>query len=94
MVLVVLAANVPTSYVNTAEQQVTSQAPPSVTVSFSPISGVGAEAWSYSYAVGTEPVEGVVGVKGSSVVGVFCTGLPTTLSQIETLVNQLFPSTA
>ncbi|HYA00038.1 MAG TPA: hypothetical protein VEK76_06765 [Candidatus Binatia bacterium] len=87
---VVLAANVPSSYVDTQEQQINSESK-GIGVSFTPISGVGDQAWSYHYSIGSVAAQGVLGVKGSSVAGVYCTEVTTTLSQIESLVNQLFP---
>jgi hypothetical protein len=50
---------------------------------------VGDEAVSYSYPVGTGTDRGVIARKGSNLAGVFVVGPAVSLSQIESLVNQL-----
>jgi hypothetical protein len=86
-VLVEVFAGVSPSYVTQGEQAVQKRSP---SVKFTPLSGVGDQAVSYSYRLsGGADAEGILATKGSSFVGVFATRTPASLSQIQALVNHL-----
>jgi hypothetical protein len=87
IVEVVLGANVPTSYFAQQEKKLNGSA--AGKVHFTSLSGVGDEAVSYSYSVGTKTDVGVIARKGSNLAGVFVLGPVVSLSQIESLINQL-----
>lgn len=59
-------------------------------VAFTPVSGVGDQARSFSVSLGGGKTnEGLVAAKGSTVVAIVATYTPATLSQLEALVNSL-----
>ena len=59
-------------------------------MAFKPVSGDGDEARSFVQALGGgRDNEGLVAVKGSTVVAIVATYTPATLSQLEALVNSL-----
>jgi hypothetical protein len=80
---------IPSSYLTTAEA--TMQAAATTTgFAFTPVSGVGTEAFSYSYApTASETALGIIAVKGTTFVGIACTGTTTTLSKVEAYASQL-----
>jgi hypothetical protein len=82
-----MVSNISSSYVAQQEQAVTSR---SATVKFTSVSGVGDQAVTYDYTFsGSFTAEGVLATKGSNFVAISATRTPATLSQVETLVNQL-----
>lgn len=87
VVEVVLAASVPTSYFAQQEQKLNGSA--AGKLHFSSVSGVGDQAVSFSYPVGSRTDEGVMARKGSNLAGVVIVGPAVSQSQIESLVNQL-----
>jgi hypothetical protein len=87
IVEVVLGANVPISYFDQQEQKLNGSA--AGKLHFISLSGVGDQAVSYSYPVGTRTDKGVIARKGSNLAGVFVLGPAVSLGQIESLVNQL-----
>jgi hypothetical protein len=91
VVIVVKATGVPSNYFSTeesAEQQTDSSA--GLNISFTPISGVGSEAASYTYSADGLTATGVIAQQGSTVAGVFTSMLSgATVGQCENLVKQL-----
>jgi hypothetical protein len=88
-VVVSIVNGIPTSYLSGAEASM--QAAATTTgFAFTPVSGVGTEAFSYSYTVSSsETVLGIIAVKGTTFVGLACTGTTTTLAKVEAYANQL-----
>jgi hypothetical protein len=59
-------------------------------VAFTPVSGVGDQARSFSVSIGSgRDNEGVVATKGRNLVAIVATATPATLGQLEALVNKL-----
>jgi hypothetical protein len=87
VVEVVLAANISASYFDQEEQKLNGSA--GGKLHFTSVSGVGDQAVSYTYPVGSRTDEGVVARKGSNLAGVIVVGPAVSQSQIESLVNQL-----
>jgi hypothetical protein len=59
-------------------------------VAYTSVGGVGDQARSFSVSIGSGKInEGVVATKGSTLVAIGVTAAPTSLAQIEALVNQL-----
>lgn len=87
VVILVMASGVPSSYFSTEEQAQTSDLGSSI--SYTPISGLGDQAASYSYSASGLTASGVIALKGSDVVGVFTDGVTTSLSSEENLVRSL-----
>ena len=93
MIIVVKATNVPSDYFSTeesSEQATDSQA--GLSINFTPLSGVGSEAASYSYSADGVTASGVIAQSGSTVAGVFTsgtTGAVGSVNQEENLVKQL-----
>jgi len=85
-VLIILVNDVPAAYLSTAEA---SFAATQSSVNFTPVSGIGDEAYSYSYALGATTAEGILAVKGTSFVGLYCTATTATMAQVQALVRQL-----
>jgi hypothetical protein len=86
-VLVEVFANVDPSYVQHDEQSIQAR---SASVRFTPVTGLGDQAVSYSYSLGSgADAEGVLATKGSNFVGVYATRTPASLTQIEHLVSEL-----
>ena len=88
-VLVSVVHGIPTGYL--AEAEATMQATSaSLGLGFTPLSGVGDQAYTYDYTVtATESALGIIAVKGTTFVGIACTMTTTTLSQVEAYVKQL-----
>ena len=81
--------NIPSAYLTTAEASMQAAAT-STGFAFTPVSGVGTEAFSYSYApTASETALGIIAVKGTTFVGIACTGTTTTLSKVEAYASQL-----
>jgi hypothetical protein len=59
-------------------------------MAYATVAGVGDQARSFSVSIGSGKVnEGLVATKGSTLVAIVVTAAPTSLAQIEALVNQL-----
>lgn len=58
-------------------------------ITFSPVSGVGDQAYSYSYLDGGVTEDGILAVNGTDYAGVSCTGTTVPLKQIEAFVTQI-----
>ncbi len=59
-------------------------------VAYKSVGGVGDQARSFTVSLGGgKDNEGVVATKGSTLVSIVATDTPATLTQIETLINQL-----
>jgi hypothetical protein len=85
-VLVSIVHGISTSYLTTAEASMQATA----TIAFTSASGVGDEAYTYDYNVtATETALGIIAVKGTTFVGIACTGTSTTLSKVEAYASQL-----
>ena len=81
-VIISILTGIPASYISKFSDQ--------FPVTFTPVSGVGDEARSFTEALGGgKNNEGLVAAKGSTVVALVATATPATLSQIESLVNSL-----
>ncbi|MGO8687328.1 MAG: hypothetical protein ACLQT7_09160 [Candidatus Dormibacteria bacterium] len=89
VVVVVLASGVPSSYFSTEEQAQEADLGSGLNISYTPISGLGDQAASYSYSAEGLTASGVIALKGSNVVGVFTDGLSTSVSSEESLVRSL-----
>jgi hypothetical protein len=89
VVIVVLATGVPSSYFATEEQAQESDLGSGTNISYTPVSGLGDQAASYSYSAEGLTASGVIALKGSNVVGVFTDGLSTSISSEENLVRSL-----
>ncbi len=91
VIIVVKATGVPSNYFSTeesSEQQTDSAA--GLNINFTPISGVGSEAASYTYSADGITATGVIAQQGNTVAGVFTSMLSgATVSQCENLVKQL-----
>jgi hypothetical protein len=81
-VIIEILTNIDPSYIS----QFSSHYP----VPYASVPGVGDQARSFSVSIGSGRInEGVVASKGSTIVAIDVTAAPTTLAQIEALVNQL-----
>ncbi|MGA8016527.1 MAG: hypothetical protein WCB85_11475 [Candidatus Dormiibacterota bacterium] len=90
MVIIALAAGLPSSYFSDEEQkQVASLKAAGLNINFAPLSGLGDEAATYQYTANGATVEGVLAGQGGNFVGVFTEGTTASLSQIQSLVQQL-----
>ena len=91
VVIVVGANGVPSSFFSTeetTEQQSNSAA--GLNINFTPISGLGSQAASYTYSIDGATASGVIAQSGSTVAGVFTSMLSgVTISQEENLVKDL-----
>ena len=88
-VVVSIVHGIGTSYLTTAEASMQAKAAGTV-YAFTSASGVGDEAYTYSYTVSTsETVLGIIAVKGTTFVGISCTGTTTSLAKVEAYANQL-----
>jgi hypothetical protein len=88
-VVVSIANDIPSSYLTTAEasMQATSA---SLGLGFTALSGVGDQAYTDSYTVSaSETALGIIAVKGTTFVGISCTGTTTTLAKVEAYASQL-----
>jgi len=80
---------IPTTYISTAEASMQASAA-TVGFAFTPVSGVGDEAYSYSYSLSPSGTAlGILAVKGTTFVGIACTRTTATLTQVEAYANQL-----
>ena len=88
-VILSIVHGIPTGYL--AEAEATMQASSaSLGLGFTPLSGVGDQAYTYSYTVtASETALGIMAVKGTTYVGIACTGTTTSLSKVETYASQL-----
>ena len=88
-VILSIVHGIPTGYL--AEAEATMQASSaSLGLGFPPLSGVGDQAYTYSYTVtAAETALGIMAVKGTTYVGIACTGTTTSLSKVETYASQL-----
>ena len=87
-VILSIVHGIPTGYL--AEAEATMQASSaSLGLGFTPLSGVGDQAYTYSYTLSTETALGIMAVKGTTYVGIACTGTTTSLSKVETYASQL-----
>jgi xanthine/uracil/vitamin C permease (AzgA family) len=84
-VLVSIVHGIPTSYLTTAEASMQATA----TIAFTAASGVGDQAYTYSYNITSGTALGIIAVKGTTFVGISCTGTTTTLSKVEAYASQL-----
>jgi hypothetical protein len=76
------------SYLTTAEASM--QAAATATgFAFTAASGVGDQAYTYSYNITSGTALGIIAVKGTTFVGIACTGTTTTLAKVEAYANQL-----
>jgi hypothetical protein len=93
VIIVVEASNVPSSYFSTEEQsEESSDSAAGLSINFTPLSGVGSQAASYSYSADGVTASGVIAQSGGTVAGVFTSGTSGALgsvSQEENLVKQL-----
>jgi hypothetical protein len=91
VIIVVKATGVPSSYFATEEAaEKATDATSGLSITFAPLSGVGDEAASYTYAAGGITETGVIAQQGGTVAGVFTSMLSAaTISQCENLVKQL-----
>jgi len=81
--------DIPTTYVSTAEASMKASAA-TVGFAFTPVSGVGDQAYSYSYSLSPSGTAlGILAVKGTNFVGIACTMTTATLTQVEAYANQL-----
>jgi hypothetical protein len=87
-VLILEVKGIATSYISSAEASMAASMS-SLNINFVPVSGVGDQAYSYSYAIGTSTAEGIMAAKGTTYVGIACTMTTTTLPKIEAYANQL-----
>jgi hypothetical protein len=87
-VVVSVVHGISTSYLSTAEATLKSSAAASG-FTFTPVSGVGDEAFSYDYTITSGTALGIIAVKGTTFVGIACTMTSTTLAQVEAYVKQL-----
>jgi len=87
-VLVSIVHGIGTSYLTTAEASLQATAA-STGFSFTSVSGVGDEAYTYSYSITSGTALGIIAVKGTVFVGIACTGTTTTLAKVEAYANQL-----
>ena len=87
-VILSIVHGIPTGYL--AEAEATMQASSaSLGLGFTPLSGVGDQAYTYSYTLSTETALGIMAVKGTTYVGIACTGTTTSLSKVEAYASQL-----
>ncbi len=88
-VILSIVHGIPTGYL--AEAEATMQASSaSLGLGFTPLSGVGDQAYTYSYTVtASETALGIMAVKGTTYVGIACTGTTTSLSKVEAYASQL-----
>jgi hypothetical protein len=91
VIVVIKATGVPSNYFSTAEAaQKAANSTSGVSITFQPISGVGDEAASYTYASGSATETGVIAQQGGTLAGVFTSMLTgASISQCENLVKQL-----
>ncbi|MGD1033342.1 MAG: hypothetical protein ABR977_02775 [Candidatus Dormibacteria bacterium] len=90
VVIVALGAGVPTSWFTTQEQeQIASEQKDGLDISFTPLSGLGDEAATYTYTASGATVEGVLAIQSGNFAGVFTDGTTASLSQVESLVRSL-----
>jgi hypothetical protein len=88
-VVVSIVNGIPSSYLSTAEASMNATAS-AAGLSFTAVSGVGDEAYSYSYSLGgSESAAGIIAVKGTTFVGIACTGTSATLPVIEAYARTL-----
>ena len=85
---IVVDNSIAAGYLSTAEASMAA-AVTSLNLNFTPVSGVGDSAYSYSYPLGSQTAQGILAAKGSTFVGIYCTATTASLSQIESLVKTL-----
>jgi hypothetical protein len=92
VVIIIVASGVPSGYLSTAEgaeQSALASEASGLNFSFTPVSGLGSQAASYSYTADGISASGVIAEQGSDVVGVFTSLLTTSVSSEESLVRAL-----
>jgi hypothetical protein len=92
VVIVVVASGVPSNYFSTeegAESSALAAAASGLNFSFTPISGLGSEAASYSFTYSGISESGVIAQQGSDVVAVLTSLLTASVSSEENLVRSL-----
>jgi hypothetical protein len=78
-----------TSYLTEAEATMQASAA-AAGFTFSPVSGVGDEAYSYDYTItSSETALGILAIKGTTFVGIACTMTTATLAQVEAYAKTL-----
>ena len=88
-VVVSIVDGIPSSYLTTAEASMQAAAT-TAGLGFTALSGVGDQAYTYSYApTASETALGIIAVKGTTFVGIACTGTTTSLSKVEAYASQL-----
>jgi hypothetical protein len=87
-VLLEVVHGIAASYLTEAEATLQASAASSG-FTFTPVSGVGDEAYSYDYNITSGTALGILAVKGTTYVGIACTMTTTTLSQVEAYAKQL-----
>jgi hypothetical protein len=87
-VVVSIVHGIDTSYLTTAEATLQATAA-STGFTFTPVSGVGDAAYSYSYNITSGTALGIIAVKGTTFVGIACTMTTTTLAKVEAYASQL-----
>jgi hypothetical protein len=86
-VLVSIVHGIPTAYLAAAEASMQAT---ETSIAFTSASGVGDEAYTYDYTVtASETALGIIAVKGTTFVGIACTGTTTTLAKVEAYASQL-----
>ena len=90
-VVVSIVHGISTSYLGTAESELQSSAA-TTGFSFTAVSGVGDEAYSYDYSISAGTALGIIAVKGTTFVGIACTMTSATLSQVEAYAKTLLAS--
>jgi hypothetical protein len=87
-VVVSIVHGIGTSYLATAEASMQATAA-GTGFAFTSASGVGDEAFTYSYSITSGTAPGIIAVKGTTFVGIACTETTTTLAKVEAYANQL-----
>jgi hypothetical protein len=87
-VVVEIVNGISASYLTEAEATMQATAA-AAGMTFSSVSGVGDEAYSYDYSITSGTALGILAVKGTTFVGIACTMTTTTLSQVEAYAKQL-----
>jgi hypothetical protein len=86
-VILSIVHGIPTGYLTQAEATMQATL---ATLGFTAVSGVGDQAYTYSYAPSaSETALGILAVKGTTFVEISCTGTTTTLSKVEAYASQL-----
>jgi len=88
-VTISIVNGIPASYLTEAEATMQASAA-AAGLTFSSVSGVGDQAYSYDYSITAGATAlGILAVKGTTFVGIACTMTTATLSQVEAYAKQL-----